>query len=101
VSSTEAPFGWPLGWPTETFPMKVKSGELATSSNFSWQFCVAHVSNSAMQKRRCETAVHLVRTFTSGWSGATPNLTSPNGTGRASYMSTLAPCILDMTRYAV
>ena len=27
-------------------------------------------------------------TFTSGWSGATPNLTSPNGKGRRSRMST-------------
>lgn len=30
---------WLLVWPTEALPMKVKFGELATSSNFSWQFC--------------------------------------------------------------
>lgn len=29
-------------------------------------------------------------TLTSGWSGATPNLTSPKGTGNFSRMSTLA-----------
>lgn len=40
-------------------------------------------------------------TLTSGWSGATPNLTRPKGTGRASYMSTFARSIRDMTRYAV
>ena len=35
-------------------------------------------------------------TFTSGWSGATPYLTRPNGTGSSSYMSTVVfsePCI--------
>ena len=31
-----------------------------------------------------------ILTLTSGWSGATPNLTKPNGTGSFSYTSTLA-----------
>jgi hypothetical protein len=35
---------WPSGLPTATLPMKVKAGELATSSNLCWQFCGDEVS---------------------------------------------------------
>lgn len=62
---------------------------------------LCHISQSRVKSKLSATktrdrnlspvrSLFFTLTLTSGWSGATPNLTSPNGTGSLSTMSTVS-----------